>query len=195
LPNLYIIAGCNGAGKTTASLTILPFMLNCREFVNADNIAAGLSPFNPESVAVAAGRLMLTRIDELMQSRVDFAFETTLATRSYVSLIKRARREGYQVTLFFIYLESPGVAIQRVADRVATGGHNIPQDVIERRYFRGLCNMINLYLPVCDTWVVMHTNDLGPALIAVGVIDEKTMIFNSDIWSNIAEQSQDNGNT
>jgi predicted ABC-type ATPase len=117
MPNLYIIAGCNGAGKTTASLTILPEILNCREFVNADNIAAGLSPFNPESVAIEAGRLMLSRIHELMKTGVDFAFETTLATRSYVSLIREAHQIGYRVTLLFIWLDSPETAMQRVADR------------------------------------------------------------------------------
>jgi predicted ABC-type ATPase len=138
LPNLYIIAGCNGAGKTTASFTILPDMLNCREFVNADSIAAGLSPFNPGSVGIEAGRIMLMRINELLRSRVDFAFETTLATRSYLHLIKDAKTLGYDVTLLFIWLDSPKTAIQRVARRVAKGGHNIPQEVIERRYYRGI---------------------------------------------------------
>src|SRR5258705_8723604 len=104
MANLYIIAGCNGAGKTTASFTILPEMLNCKEFVNADSIAAGLSPFNPESVAIEAGRIMLSRIDELMKAGGDFAFETPLATRSYVSLIREARQIGYKVTLLFIWL-------------------------------------------------------------------------------------------
>src|SRR6202012_6260973 len=116
MSNLYIIAGCNGAGKTTASFTILPEMLNCKEFVNADNIAAGLSPFNPESVAIEAGRLMLARINELMKARVDFAFETTLATRSYVSLVKTARDAGYKVTLLFMWIDSPVTAMQRVAE-------------------------------------------------------------------------------
>src|ERR1700761_524005 len=118
MPNLYIIAGCNGAGKTTASFTILPEILNCREFVNADSIAAGLSPFNPESVAIEAGRLMLSRIHELMGGGMDFAFETTLATRSYVSFIKSAQGAGYKVTLLFIWLDSPEAAARRVADRV-----------------------------------------------------------------------------
>src|ERR1700743_3459001 len=123
MPNLYIIAGCNGAGKTTASYTVLPEILNCKEFVNADNIAAGISPFNPESVAVEAGRLMLSRIRELMKDCVDFAFETTLATRSYVSLVRKAKEIGYKVTLLFIWLDSPATAMRRVADRVAKGGH------------------------------------------------------------------------
>src|SRR6202000_284158 len=119
MANLYIIAGCNGAGKTTASFTILPEMLNCKEFVNADSIAAGLSPFNPESVAIEAGRLMLARIHELMKTGVDFAFETTLSTRSYVSLVTSAKKIGYKVTLLFIWLDSPAAAARRVADRVA----------------------------------------------------------------------------
>ena len=118
MPNLYIIAGCNGAGKTTASYTILPEMLNCKEFVNADGIAAGLSPFNPESVALEAGRIMLLRINELMKAKVDFAFETTLAARSYVSFIETAKNMGYKVTLLFIWLDLPTIAIQRVAGRV-----------------------------------------------------------------------------
>jgi predicted ABC-type ATPase len=107
MAELYIIAGCNGAGKTTASLTILPDILNCKEFVNADSIAAGLSPFSPEGVAWEAGRLMLQRINQLMQERADFAFETTLAARTYVSLIKKARSAGYEITLLYFWLSSP----------------------------------------------------------------------------------------
>lgn len=137
MPNLYIIAGCNGAGKTTASYSILPEILNCREFVNADNIAAGLSPFNPDNVAFEAGRIMLNRISELMAGQDDFALETTLATRSYVSLIKKAHLQGYKVSLLYFWLASPVIAAQRVAKRVSKGGHHIPVDVINRRYYRG----------------------------------------------------------
>src|SRR4051812_38028241 len=111
MPNLYIIAGCNGAGKTTASYTIFPEVLNCRQFVNADSIAAGLSPFNVEGVAIEAGRIMLSRIEFLLKSGEDFAIETTLATRSYVSLIKRAQSIGYKVSLIFIWLNTPQHAI------------------------------------------------------------------------------------
>ena len=121
MPNLYIIAGCNGAGKTTASYTVLPEILNCREFVNADNIAAGLSPFNVESVAFAAARIMLQRMNELLNEKVDFAFETTLSTRSYVSFIRKAKSSGYQITLLYFWLSSPQNAIQRVAKRVSQG--------------------------------------------------------------------------
>jgi len=140
MPNLYIIAGCNGAGKTTASYTILPEILDCREFVNADNIAAGLSPFNPESVAIEAGRIMLKRIDELLNEGADFALETTLSTRSYVPFIKKAKQAGYEVTLLYFWLDSPQTAYNRVAKRVSEGGHDIPIDVIKRRYFRGIKN-------------------------------------------------------
>ena len=194
MANIYIIAGCNGAGKTTASFTILPEMLNCKEFVNADNIAAGLSPFNPESVALEAGRLMLTRIHELMKNGVDFAFETTLATRSYVSLVKDAQHTGYKVTLLFIWLDSPETAIQRVADRVAEGGHNIPEDVIRRRYYRGIFNLLNLYLPICNKWIVVNNKTIVPELIAKGSSGGENMIQNEYIWDIINAQSYSDGN-
>lgn len=194
MANLYIIAGCNGAGKTTASFTILPEMLNCKEFVNADSIAAGLSPFNPESVAIEAGRLMLLRIHELMKSGVDFAFETTLATRSYVSLVKAAQQVGYKVTLLFIWLDSPQTAIQRVADRVAEGGHNIPENVIERRYYRGIANLINLYKPVCDSWIVVNNKNVVPELVAKGVLNGENIVENYYIWDTINVQSTAHGN-
>jgi len=119
MPDLYIIAGCNGAGKTTASYTVLPEILHCREFVNADSIAAGISPFNPESVAFEAGRIMLNRIDQLIREKADFGFETTLAARNYLSLIRTAREEGYRITLLYFWLSSPDFARQRVAKRVS----------------------------------------------------------------------------
>jgi predicted ABC-type ATPase len=168
VPNLYIIAGCNGAGKTTASFTVLPEILNCNEFVNADGIAAGLSPFNPESVAMDAGRLMLQRIDQLKSKQVDFAFETTLAARSYVPFIKASREMDYRVTLLYFWLSSPVVAKERVAKRVSMGGHNIPADVIVRRYFAGIRNLINLYVPLCDNWLVINNLGGSPELIAAG---------------------------
>jgi len=123
--HLYIISGPNGAGKTTASYTVLPKILRCKEFVNADEIARGLSPFNPESVAIEAGRLMLKRINELLQRNVSFSIETTLSTRSYFRLVEKAHSQGYDVTLLYFWLKSPQQAIERVAERVAKGGHNI----------------------------------------------------------------------
>ena len=138
--NLYIIAGCNGAGKTTASFTILPEILNCKEFVNADEIAKGLSPFQPEKVSFEAGRIMLRRINELLESNENFAFETTLATKSYKSKVLEAKSKNYNVTLLFFWLQNVDLAIERVKTRVLEGGHNIELDVIKRRYVNGIKN-------------------------------------------------------
>ncbi|WEK38459.1 MAG: zeta toxin family protein [Candidatus Pseudobacter hemicellulosilyticus] len=189
MPNLFIIAGCNGAGKTTASYTILPEILHCKEFVNADSIAAGLSPFNPESVAFEAGRIMLKRIDQLMEEGADFAFETTLATRSYVVLIRRAKEKGYRVTLLFFWLSSPEMALVRVEKRVKSGGHNIPADIVRRRYYRGIENLVKLYLPVCDNCLVVNNVKEYPEAIAKAEIGKDTVVINTDIWKTILTQS------
>lgn len=181
MPDLYIISGCNGSGKTTASYTILPEILNCMEFVNADNIAHGLSPFNPESVALKSGRIMLKRIRELIVAQVDFAFETTLSTRSYVSLVEQAQQAGYKVSLLYFWLASPELAIARVAKRVSNGGHHIPAEVIRRRYYRGIYNLYKLYMPVCDQWTVIANMDLSPQVIAKYDNSGK-MIFNKNTW-------------
>jgi len=154
-PTLYIIGGCNGAGKTTASFTVLPDLLNCYEFVNADEIAKGLSPFRPESVAIEAGRLMLHRIDELMNQSVDFAFETTLAASLHLRTIAKAQALGYRVHLLFFWLESVELAQQRVQSRVKEGGHSILVDVVNRRYKRGIVNLFQKYWDRMDrAWII-----------------------------------------
>ena len=163
-PNLYIIAGPNGAGKTTASFNLLPDVLHCPNFVNADEIARGLSPFAPVLVSFQAGRIMLQRIEELLPQRVDFAVETTLATRSYVSLVRRAQALGYKVHLIFFFLENEEQAVKRVAQRVSNGGHNISEEVIRRRFKRGIYNLLNLYLPVCGD-VLVYNNAHGEAVL------------------------------
>ena len=178
--NLYIIAGCNGAGKTTASFTILPEIWHCKEFVNADEIARGLSPLNPESVAMQAGRIMLERIDELLKQGQSFSIETTLATRSYVQLVKRAQTSGYTVSLLFFWLNSSEVAIQRVAKRVSEGGHNIPTDVIRRRYQLGLSNFFSLYKDVVDTWTLVDNASNPRQVVAT---DEE--ILNVELYRTI----------
>ena len=162
--NLYIIAGPNGAGKTTASYNLLPDILHCPNFVNADEIARGLSPFAPSEVAVQAGRIMLQRIDELLPQGVDFAIETTLATRSYARLVRRAHTYGYKVHLIFLYLETEQQAIERVAQRVSNGGHSIPEQDIRRRFKRGIYNLIHLYMPICDS-VLVYNNAHGNAIL------------------------------
>lgn len=174
--HLYIIAGCNGAGKTTASFTVLPEMLGCNEFVNADEIAKGLSPFNPEGVAIQAGRLMIDRIIHLLKEGETFAFETTLATRSYVNLIQRAQRRGYFVTLLFFSLSTPEQAVARVAKRVSQGGHDIPTDVILRRYDAGLQNFFQLYTPICDYWTLYDNSNIPGEKIAYGWRDQRINI-------------------
>lgn len=172
---LYIIAGCNGAGKTTASFTILPEIWDCYEFVNADEIARGISPLNPESVAVHAGRIMLQRIDELVELGKTFSIETTLATRSYLKLIKRAREAGYTINLLFFWLNSPEAAIQRVAKRVSEGGHNIPEEVIRRRYHLGIQNFFKLYMDAVDTWTLVDNNSSPRVIVAT---DEEILDIN-----------------
>ncbi len=195
--NLYIIAGCNGAGKTTASFTVLPEMLKCREFVNADEIAAGLSPFNPEGVAIQAGRLMIERIIHLLKEGETFAFETTLATRSYVKLIQQAKRRGYFVTLLFFSLSTPEQAIRRVAKRVSLGGHNIPTDVILRRYDAGLHNLFRLYMPICDYWALYDNSDCPAVKIAYGETLEKVNVIEGERYRTLSEKydTQEEGGT
>ncbi len=181
MPNLYIIAGCNGAGKTTTSFTVLPEILNCKEFVNADEIARGLSPFQPETVSFQAGRIMLARIQELLNGKNDFGFETTLATRSYVDLIKQAKRQGYTIIHIYFWLESVELAKARVKARVEKGGHNIPPDVIERRYVRGKENFFQRYKDVCDSWIVYNNSHEVPAIVAKGnSLDFH--VYNNDLW-------------
>ena len=158
-PKLFIISGCNGAGQTTASYSVLPELLGCREFVNADEIARGLSPFNPESVAIEAGKLMLRRINLLMAERKTFAIETTLATKSYVNTIKKAQELGYTVILLFFWLPSPEMAAERVAKRVSEGCHNITTDVIYRRYWAGLQNFFTIFAPIVDSWMFYDNID------------------------------------
>jgi predicted ABC-type ATPase len=164
--NLYIIAGCNGAGKTTASFTILPEILDCKEFVNADEIAKGLSPFQPERVAFESGRIMLKRINELLDSNENFAFETTLATKSYKSKIIEAQSKNYKVTLLFFWLQNVDLAIERVKTRVKEGGHNIEKEVIRRRYTRGIQNLFEIYLPIVDETLIFDNSYESQELIA-----------------------------
>ena len=183
--NLYVIAGCNGAGKTTASFTVLPEMLKCREFVNADEIAAGISPFNPEGVAIQAGRLMIDRIIQLLKDGETFAFETTLATRSYVKLIQQAKKRGYFVTLLFFSLSTSEQAQRRVAQRVSMGGHNIPEDVIVRRYEAGLQNLFQLYMPVCDYWTLYDNSNCPAIRIASGFGTEKIEVFDKERYQTL----------
>ena len=183
--NLYIISGCNGAGKTTASYTVLPEILNCKEFVNADEIARGLSPFNPGSVAIEAGKLMLQRIEELLKRNETFSIETTLATRSYVNLVKQAQEQGYSVRLLFFWLSTPELAVKRVAERVSKGGHDIPQDIIRRRYVAGINNLFKLFMPIVNYWAIFDNSETPRRKVAIGGKDSQTEIVNIELYNNI----------
>ena len=176
--DLYIISGCNGAGKTTASFTILPEILNCKEFVNADEIAKGLSPFQPEKVSIEAGRIMLERINDLLNSQENFAFETTLATRSYRSKIFLAKERGYNVTLLFFWLRNADLAIERVRTRVIEGGHHIETEVIKRRYKNGIKNLFEIYLPIVDEIMIFDNSEGKHDLIAEKTMESEIEVLN-----------------
>ena len=183
--NLYIIGGCNGAGKTTASYTILPEIFHCKEFVNADEIAKGLSPFNPASMAMEAGKLMLKRIDELLGREDSFAIETTLATRSYVNLVRQAQAKGYLVTLVFFWLRTPELALQRIAERVKGGGHDIPTPTARRRYVAGISNLFNLYAPEVDYWSIYDNSSSPRISIARGGKSLPVTIYDEELYQKI----------
>jgi predicted ABC-type ATPase len=163
--------------------------LHCTNFVNADEIARGLSPFAPETVVIQAARLMLQRTEELLLQKVDFAIETTLATRSYVSLVRRAQRLGYKVHLIFFYLENDEQAIQRVAQRVREGGHNIQEADIRRRFKRGIDNLVHLYLPICDS-VLVYNNVQTPAQLVARKRNrsEEIELIDSSEWNQILQK-------
>lgn len=182
LPRLFIISGCNGAGKTTASYTVLPELLDVKEFVNADEIARGLSPFQPEKVAVEAGKIMLRRLQDLLTRHEDFAFETTLSSKSFVGFIDKARQSGYSVNLIYYWLDSVELAIERVKSRVLEGGHNIPTDTIIRRYQAGLKNFLTLYRDKVDYWLLIDNSGAEPAVIAEGQGSGQCLVHQENKW-------------
>ena len=189
-PRLFIIAGCNGAGKTTASFSLLPEVLNCRVFINADEIARELCPQHVESVAFEAGRVMLEQINEKIRGGETFAFETTLSARSYRETILLAQALNYHVTLLFFWLESVEMAIERVKKRVEEGGHNIENDVIKRRYTRGLKNLFEIYLPLVSDALVIDGSTDELEKIATSAWGQPVNILNSTKWEKLKKLSQ-----
>ena len=187
-PILYIIAGCNGAGKTTASFSLLPSILKCDIFINADEIAREIAPGEVEKVAFEAGRQMIEQINARIRERETFAFETTLSARSYRETILFAQALGYHVALLFFWLESVEMAIDRVARRVKEGGHNIDTEVIRRRYNRGIKNLFEIYIPLVSETMI-YNNSFGiPELVVSKSLGRKFEIKNFEIWEKLKSQ-------
>ena len=187
MAHIYMIGGPNGAGKTTSAMRLLPRLLQCDEYVNADAIAAGLSPFRPESTAIQAGRLMLQRIQHLARQGKDFAFETTMASRMFAPFLEECRSHGHSAHLLFLWLQSPELAIKRVAARVRDGGHHVSEELIRRRFRTGLRNFFRLYVPVADSWTLYDNSGYTPRLVALGSCAGPMVVHDGPTWAGIQE--------
>ncbi len=187
MPHVIIIAGPNGAGKTTTAPALLGNALQIDHFVNADTIAAGLSAFAPEKAAIQAGKAMLQRIHYLAENNENFAFETTLASRSFAPWIAKLKEKGYFFHLTFLLLESPDLAISRVAERVKLGGHFVPEETIRRRFISGLKNFFTLYEPLADSWQMYDNSDVGRPAPVASKIRNNILINKKEDWNNLVE--------
>ena len=190
MPQVFILGGPNGAGKTTAANVLLPDFVRVTHFVNADQIAAGLSAFDPESVALEAGRIMLARLKTLAGQKMDFAFETTLASRTFAPWLRELQGEGYLVHLIYLWVPTAEMAIERVARRVEAGGHHIPSEVVRRRYERGRTNFFELYAPLADTWRVFDTSGVSPLRIASRRAGEEIRVLDQNRWRAIMKEEK-----
>lgn len=186
MPSVIVIAGPNGAGKSTTAPAILQGALGVTEFVNADTIAAGLSAFNPEKAAFQAGRVMIERLQQLAVDQEDFAFETTLASKTFAHWIQNLKQSGYTFHLFYLWLPSPEFAIARVAERVQMGGHNVPEETIRRRYYAGLKNFFAMYQQLADTWRIYDNSAPGsPRLLSTGERTIITTVVDAPLWDSL----------
>ena len=184
--NVYVIAGPNGSGKTTFAVTFLPSYVRCPNFVNADLIAQGLSPFSPGAAAIKAGKLVLEQIHRFADKGVDFAFETTLSGRLQVNLFKSFKKKGYKIHLFFLWIPNAELAISRIKSRVTEGGHNVPVQDVLRRFDRSICNFFRLYQPIADSWMLFNNAGPNPILIAQKR-NGKTKIVDENLYNSIVE--------
>ncbi len=171
-PTIYVIAGCNGAGKTTFAKEFLPKEVKCLRFLNADEIAHGLSPLKPSDGAIRAARLLLAQVDEHLIRRETFSLESTLSGKTYIQLFQRARQQGFEIELHYLWLSSPAQAIARVRQRVRQGGHNVPATDIRRRFQRSLVNLLRNYLPLADRWAVWDSRNLPAKRLAISTMDD-----------------------
>jgi predicted ABC-type ATPase len=185
--NVYIIAGPNGAGKTTFAREFLPKYAHCPNFVNADLIAQGLSPFSPNIVAIKAGKLLLEQIHKLADKEVDFAFETTLAGKGHAAFLKELKEKGYKIHLFFLWIPSKELALARIKERVARGGHSVADEDVKRRFDRSIQNFFNLYKPLSDTWNLFDNSTASPRLIAKEEYG-KLVVLDNGLFDNIANK-------
>jgi len=187
-PSLIILAGPNGAGKSTVAPVLLHGALAVNEFVNADVIARGLSAFDPESVAIAAGRVMLARLHELADQRLSFAFETTLASRSFAPWLRNLKASGYEIHLLFLWLPSADFALDRVAERVRAGGHDVPAETVRRRYRAGLRNFFQLYEPLASSWRLYDGSGPEPRLVAARLEEQPARVYDERVWAAVKRQ-------
>jgi len=189
-PNLYIIAGPNGAGKTTFAKEFLPHYAKCENFVNADLIAQGLSPFSPAAAGLKAGRLLLNQIHEFASRRVVFAFETTLSGKTYVALLRRLKQQGYVIHLFFLWIPSADLAVARIKRRVTEGGHDVPVTDVRRRFGRSVANFFKVYRPLLDSWTLFDNSTTRPSLIAEEK-DSKLVVVDAALFTKINKTVED----
>lgn len=187
MPTILLIGGPNGAGKTTTAKRLLPALSGSLEFVNADVIAEGLSAFHPELAAMQAGKIMLERLDYLAEQGRDFAFESTLAARTFAPFVAKCKEREYKVIVVYVWLSSPELAVQRVATRVERGGHHVPTPVVERRYWRGLQNFFQLYRPLADEWYFLNNSGAVPQVVAKSGADHVTIVKKEDLWQHVQQ--------
>jgi predicted ABC-type ATPase len=189
-PNVILLAGPNGAGKSTAAPDLLHGALHVDEFVNADVIARGLSAFNPEGAALDAGRVMLTRLKELADQRRNIAFESTLASRTFAPWIRELKKTGYRFHLFYFWLPSPEICVNRVQKRKSLGGHTVPPETIHRRYHAGIRNFFELYEPIAYRWKFIDNTQKPRILIASGGENMEEEILNARVWDKLKQEYQ-----
>jgi predicted ABC-type ATPase len=191
-PVLTIIAGPNGAGKTTTAMTLLPDVIGIKNFINADLIAKGLSPFEPSLADLQATRIMVQKMEELRNARKSFTVETTLASKSIAKFIKDSKTRGYETELIFVMLNNPETAVKRVAIRTAKGGHHVPEETIRKRYFRGIVNLFDIYMPIVDMWTILDNSETNgiTKIVAQCFVPAMPIIYNKNIYQQLIKKYQ-----